>query len=121
MYMCTRTVAGQRKTNERLSELIGELREEKWALAIKQESLEAEIQELQKQLVNSTHVTKPISLIEVQRQSSERDRVELENRTSPVEASGQSESGETSDLSSSRGIGLNVRGEDLATIASKPE
>ena len=53
------------QTNERLSELIGELREEKWALIIKQESLEAEIWELQKQLVNSTQVTKLISSIEI--------------------------------------------------------
>ena len=44
--------------NERLSKLIGKLREEKWALATKQKSLEAEIWELQKQLVNSLHVTK---------------------------------------------------------------
>ena len=90
------------QTNEQLSELVGELREEKRALVLKQESLEAEIRELQKQLANSTHVTKPISLMEVQRQSSEQDREELENQTT-VEASGQSESGETSDLSNSQG------------------
>ena len=34
--------------NEQMSELVGVLREEKWALAIKQESLESQIQELQK-------------------------------------------------------------------------
>ena len=45
-------------------------------------------------------MTKPISSIEVQQQSSEQYREELENRTT-VEASGQSESGETSDSSSS--------------------
>ena len=43
--------------NEQLSELIGEVREEKWALATEQESFEAEIWELQKQLFNSMHVT----------------------------------------------------------------
>ena len=90
------------QTNERLSELVGELREEKQALVLKQESLEAEIRELQKQLVNSTHVTKPVSSIEVPRQSSEPDWEEPENRTTPVETSSQSESGETSDSSSSR-------------------
>ena len=89
------------QTNERLSELVGELREEKQALVLKQEPLEAEIRELQKQLVNSMHVTKPISSIEVPRQSSEQDREEPENQTTPVETSGQSESGETSDSSSS--------------------
>ena len=50
------------------------------------------------------HVTKPVSSIEVQRQLSKQDREELENRSSPVEPSGQSESGEISDSSSSQGL-----------------
>ena len=107
--------------NEWLSKLIGELREGKWALATKQKSLEAEIWELQKQLVNSLYVTETNLLNRSSATVSNHESEELENQTNPVETSGHSESGETSDLSSSLGIHLNVHGKDLTSTARKPE
>ena len=80
-----------------MSELVRELKDEKRALLCKQESLETEIRELQKQLVNNPHVTRAIVATRVKQQSSELEGEELENETS-----GHSELGEISDSSSSQ-------------------
>ena len=86
-----------------MSKLVRELKDKKWALLCKQESLETEIRELQKQFVNNTHVTRAIVATEVKQQSSELEGEELENDTSHhVETSDHSELGETSDSSSSQ-------------------
>ena len=99
-----------------------ELREEKRALVTKQESLEAEIQKLQKQIINRMHMTKPIASIEVQQQSSKQDSEELENRINPVETIDHivSQQRQVTCLVV-REVSLNVHGEDLTTAACKAE